>query len=83
MSVVIDTNALVAFVTNEEAAKTVGGMLRAWSADDTQLHSPMLARHEIIYAFLKPAPTSRDSKAITLRCCSSVPTTNVRDQCPG
>ncbi len=55
MSVVIDANALVAFVTNEEAAETVGGMLRAWSADDTQLHSPMLARYEIINAFVKKA----------------------------
>jgi uncharacterized protein with PIN domain len=44
VSVVIDANALVAFVTNEEAAEAVGRMLREWSADDTQLHSPILAR---------------------------------------
>jgi predicted nucleic acid-binding protein len=55
VSVVIDANALVAFVTNEEAAETVGVMLRAWSAGDTQLHSPMLARYEIINAFVKKA----------------------------
>ena len=55
MSAVIDANALVAFVTNEEAAEAVGRMLRVWSADDTQLHSPILARYEIINAFVKKA----------------------------
>jgi predicted nucleic acid-binding protein len=53
VSVVIDASALVAFVTNEEVAETVGGLLREWSAEDTSLHAPILARYEIANAFTK------------------------------
>lgn len=53
MSVVIDANALVAFVTNEPAADAIERLLTEWATAKTAVHSPTLARYEIANAFAK------------------------------
>jgi predicted nucleic acid-binding protein len=53
VSVVIDANALVAFVTNEPTADTIGRLMRNWAANKVSLHAPILARYEVANAFTK------------------------------
>jgi predicted nucleic acid-binding protein len=53
VSVVIDANALVAFVTNEPTADTIGRLMRDWAAHKVSLHAPILARYEVANAFTK------------------------------
>lgn len=53
MNVVIDANALVAFVTNEPVSDTVGRLLKEWAAGKTALNTPILARYEVANAFTK------------------------------
>ncbi len=57
MSVVIDANALVAFVTNEPAAPKVTELLHGWGFEGTTLNAPALARYEIANALAKKAAT--------------------------
>jgi predicted nucleic acid-binding protein len=57
VSVVIDANALVAFVTNEPAARMVTAVLHGWGAEGTTLNAPALARYEIANALAKKAAT--------------------------
>jgi predicted nucleic acid-binding protein len=53
VSVVIDANALVAFVTNEPTADAVGRLMKNWAANKVSLHAPILARYEVANAFTK------------------------------
>ncbi len=55
MSVVIDANALVAFVTNEPAAPKVTELLHGWGSEGTAVNAPALARYEIANALAKKA----------------------------
>jgi predicted nucleic acid-binding protein len=55
VSVVIDANALVAFVTNEPAAPEVAELLQRWGSEGTELNAPALARYEIANALAKQA----------------------------
>jgi hypothetical protein len=50
VSVVIDANALVAFVTNEPAAPKVTELLHGWGSEGTAVNAPALARYEIANA---------------------------------
>jgi predicted nucleic acid-binding protein len=51
VSVVIDANALVAFVTNEQTADGIGRLMKDWAANQVSLHAPILARYEVANAF--------------------------------
>jgi predicted nucleic acid-binding protein len=53
VSVVIDANALVAFVTNEPTADAIGRLIEDWAANKVSLHAPILARYEVANAFTK------------------------------
>lgn len=53
MSIVIDANALVAFVTNEQTADAIGRLMKDWAANKVSLHAPILARYEVANAFTK------------------------------
>jgi predicted nucleic acid-binding protein len=53
--VVIDANALVAFVTNEPASPAVAQLLDGWNSQDTPVNAPALARYEIANALTKKA----------------------------
>jgi predicted nucleic acid-binding protein len=53
VSVVIDANALVAFVTNEPTSDAIEQLLKDWAANEVSLHAPILARYEIANAFTK------------------------------
>lgn len=65
MSVVIDANALVAFVTNEPAASTVTELLHGWGSEGTSLNAPVLAPYEIANALAKKAAAgSLDDDAV-------------------
>jgi predicted nucleic acid-binding protein len=55
VSVVIDANALVAFVTNEPAAPKVTELLHGWGSEGTAVNAPALARYEIANALAKKA----------------------------
>ena len=57
MSIVIDANALVAFVTNEPTAPRIEELLHQWGAVGTSINTPALARYEIANAFTKKAGT--------------------------
>jgi predicted nucleic acid-binding protein len=55
VSVVIDANALVAFVTNEPAAPRVTELFHGWGSEGTAVSAPALARYEIANALAKKA----------------------------
>jgi predicted nucleic acid-binding protein len=53
VSVVIDSNALVAFVTNEPVAPKVAELLHGWGSEGTPMNAPALARYEVANALTK------------------------------
>jgi predicted nucleic acid-binding protein len=55
VSVVVDANALVAFVTNEPAAPRVTELLHGWGSEGTAVNAPALARYEMANALAKKA----------------------------
>jgi predicted nucleic acid-binding protein len=65
VSVVVDANALVAFVTNEQAAPKVAELLREWGSEGTSLNAPALARYEIANALTKKAAAGSFSEEAT------------------
>jgi uncharacterized protein with PIN domain len=62
VSVVIDANALVAFVTNEPAAPKIAQLLHGWGSEGTLLNAPALARYEIASALRMNGAFDGDAK---------------------
>lgn len=47
MTVVVDANALVAFMVGEPEGPVVAERVEQWLADDREIHAPALARYEV------------------------------------